>query len=114
MNTGGKFTSAAILKLVAALAISAQPAGASYGIYVGKNLTADGSVFLAGYGDEPSSHWLEIVPRARLARRGHDHGRRHGGGAAIPGELIEIPQVRRHRQVHHHELLVVRRLSRRR
>jgi hypothetical protein len=30
---------------------------------VGKNLTADGSVFLAGYGDEPSSHWLEIVPR---------------------------------------------------
>jgi dipeptidase len=66
---------------------------ASYGIYVGKNCTADGSVFLGGYGDEPSSHWLEIVPR-----------REHPAGATIkvgatdkaryPGELIEIPQVR--------------------
>ena len=33
---------------------------ASYGIYIGKKVTADGSVFLAGYGDEPSSHWLEV------------------------------------------------------
>jgi hypothetical protein len=67
---------------------------ASYGIYIGKNLTADGSVFLAGYGDEPSSHWLEIVP-----------GREWPSGASIrvgatatalfPGVLIEIPQVRR-------------------
>ncbi len=65
---------------------------ASYGIYVGKNLTADGSVFLAGYGDEPSSHWLEIVPR-----------RQHPAGATItvgathearyPGQLIKIPQA---------------------
>jgi dipeptidase len=65
---------------------------ASYGIYVGKNLTADGSVFLAGYGDEPSSHWLEIVPR-----------REHKAGATItvgataaasyPGQLIQIPQA---------------------
>jgi dipeptidase len=67
---------------------------ASYGVYVGKNLTADGSVFLAGYGDEPSSHWLEIVP-----------AKTHPAGATImvgataaaryPGELIAIPQVER-------------------
>src|SRR5262245_48848999 len=65
---------------------------ASYGIYVGRNLTADGSVFLAGYGDEPSSHWLDIVP-----------GREHPEGtmimvgadaqASYPGELIQIPQA---------------------
>jgi len=65
---------------------------ASYGIYVGKNVTADRSVFLAGYGDEPSSHWLEIVQQ-----------RKHSRGAVInvgatkdaryPGELIQIPQV---------------------
>ena len=35
----------------------------SYGIYIGRNLTADGVAYLAGYGDEPSSHWLEINPR---------------------------------------------------
>ena len=68
------------------------PAGASYGIYVGKNCSTDGCVFLAGYGDEPSSHWLEIVPRLK-----------HPAGATIkvgvtdqaryPGVLIEIPQV---------------------
>ena len=67
-------------------------AEASYAIYVGKNLTRDGSVFLAGYGDEPSSHWLEIVPR-----------RKHGPGSTMtvgataesryPGELMEIPQA---------------------
>ena len=65
---------------------------ASYGIYVGKNLTADGSVFLGGYGDEPSSHWLEIV-----ARRKHPSGAVVKVGATkearYPGELIEIPQV---------------------
>lgn len=69
------------------------PAEASYGIYVGKNLTADGSVLLGGTGDEVSSHWLEIVP-----------GKQHPPGATIsvgvddkatyPGEFIEIPQVR--------------------
>src|SRR5688500_9432990 len=68
------------------------PAWASYGIYVGKDCAADGSVFLAGYGDEPSRHWLEIVPR-----------RQHAAGATIavgvteaasyPGNLIEIPQA---------------------
>jgi dipeptidase len=65
---------------------------ASYGIYIGKNCTSDGSVFLAGYGDEPSSHWLEIVPR-----REHPSGTRIKVGATAkadyPGELIEIPQA---------------------
>ena len=36
---------------------------ASVAIYVGKNLTKSGNVLLAGFGDEPSSHWLSIVPR---------------------------------------------------
>jgi hypothetical protein len=35
------------------------PAFASYAIYVGKNLTTDGSVLIGGSGDEVSSHWLE-------------------------------------------------------
>jgi hypothetical protein len=67
-------------------------AHASYGIYVGKNLTSDGSVFLAGYGDEPSSHWLDIVPR-----RAHAEGTMIVVGAdaqaQYPGQLIQIPQV---------------------
>jgi dipeptidase len=67
-------------------------AWASYGIYVGKNLTVDGSVFLAGYGDEPSSHWLEIVPR-----RDYPPGTSIKVGATAvaryPGVLIDIPQV---------------------
>ncbi|MFZ9199475.1 MAG: C69 family dipeptidase [Paracoccaceae bacterium] len=65
----------------------------SYGIYIGKNHAADGHAWLAGYGDEPSSHWLEIVPRQT-----------HAAGATItvgmtpeadlPGRLTDIPQVR--------------------
>jgi dipeptidase len=64
----------------------------SYGLYIGRNHTADGIAYLAGYGDEPSSHWLEIVPRHR-----------HGAGtmievgvtpqADLPGRLSKIPQV---------------------
>jgi len=82
-----------ILVSVICLLFPLESVHASYGIYVGKNCTADGSVFLGGYGDEPSSHWLEIVPR-----------REHPAGATIkvgatekasyPGELIDIPQVR--------------------
>lgn len=68
------------------------PVRASYGIYVGRNLTKDGCVFLGGYGDEPSSHWLEIVPR-----REHEPGSTVAVGATeeanYPGELIEIPQA---------------------
>ena len=49
--------------LVALCCIS-QPSFASYAIYVGKNLTTDGSVLIGGSGDEVSSHWLEVVPGA--------------------------------------------------
>src|SRR5262245_10505107 len=66
---------------------------ASYGIYVGRNLTADGSVFLAGYGDEPSSHWLEIVP-ARDWPEGTTFQAGATESASFPGELIDVPQAR--------------------
>ncbi|PLW81397.1 peptidase U34 [Kineobactrum sediminis] len=72
--------------------LPATNAVASYGIYVGKNLTADGSVLLGGTGEEVSSHWLEIVPR-----RDHEQGATIIVGvddrATYPGELSEIPQV---------------------
>ncbi|MUL41451.1 peptidase U34 [Streptomonospora sp. PA3] len=70
------------------------PAGAdkSIGFYVGKNLTADGSVLIGGFGHEPSSHWLEIVDRRR-----HPQDAMITVGAteeaSIPGRLTEIPQV---------------------
>ncbi|MBK1865068.1 C69 family dipeptidase [Aestuariivirga sp. YIM B02566] len=64
----------------------------SYALYIGKNHTSDGVPYLAGYGDEPSSHWLEIVPR-----------RAHAADAMVtvgvtaesdfPGALSQIPQV---------------------
>ena len=72
--------------------LSSQAAWASYGIYVGRNLTADGSVLLGGTGDEPSSHWLDIVPR-----KSHAPGETILVGvtkeANFPGELIGIPQA---------------------
>lgn len=79
---------------VAALALlPSLSAMASYGIYVGKNLTADGSVLIGGTGEEVSSHWLEIVPR-----RTHPEGATIIVGvddqATYPGQLTEIPQVR--------------------
>ena len=67
-------------------------AQASYGIYIGKNLTADGSVFIGGSGDEPSSHWLVVQPRQQ-----HDVDATITVGvtevARYPGELTEIPQI---------------------
>jgi len=64
----------------------------SYALYIGKNHTSDGVPYLAGYGDEPSSHWLEIVPR-----------RKHVADATVtvgvtaesdfPGALSHIPQA---------------------
>ena len=88
----GNFASA-ILKAVCLLLVCL-PAAASYGIYVGRHLTDDGSVFLGGSGDEVSSHWLEIVPARQHAvdatiTVGVD------ASAVLPGELTEIPQVRR-------------------
>jgi dipeptidase len=82
-----------VLACVAVTTITLDPARASYCVYVGKNLTVDGSVFLGGYGDEPSSHWLEIVPRKE-----HPEGTTITVGAtqdaSYPGRLIEIPQTR--------------------
>ena len=74
------------------LLLPGQQALASYGIYVGRNLTADGNVFLGGSGDEVSSHWLEIVPA-----RKHPAGTTISVGvdatAVLPGRFIDIPQV---------------------
>lgn len=89
MHTRAQSALVAILALIAAV----PAADASYAIYVGRNLTADGSVLIGGSGDEVSSHWLEIVP-----------GASHPAGATItvgataeaqfPGRLIEIPEAR--------------------
>lgn len=80
--------------LAALLLVTAMPTSASVAVYVGKNLTADGSVLLAGYGDEPSSHWLSIVPaRDHAADATVTVGAT--ASAEMPGELIEIPQVTR-------------------
>ena len=64
----------------------------SYGLYIGKNFTSDGHAWLAGYGDEPSSHWLEIAPRK-------EHKKKEVISVGVtetanfPGKLINIPQV---------------------
>ena len=82
----------AVLTGAVAAIVGAAPASASYGYYVGKNLTSDGSVMIGGTGEEVSGHWLEIVPA-----QDHPDGTTISVGvtkdAAIPGELIEIPQV---------------------
>jgi hypothetical protein len=78
--------------LASCTAFIASPALASYGFYVGKNLTETGGVLIGGTGEEVSSHWLEIVPAAS-----HEEGATVEVGvtedASIPGRLIEIPQV---------------------
>ncbi|MCP3803638.1 C69 family dipeptidase [Allokutzneria sp. A3M-2-11 16] len=87
---------------LAVLMTSGPPAGArarektapdkSFAVYVGKNLTRNGRPFLGGFGHEPSSHWIDIVPRKR-----HPEGSTIEVGATaeanIPGELTRIPQV---------------------
>ena len=87
-------TRAAARCLAALALLAAGEAGASYGIYVGRDLTEDGSVMLGGSGDEVSSHWLVLVPAAE-----HPEGATITVGvdasANLPGELGEIPQVRR-------------------
>jgi dipeptidase len=64
----------------------------SYAIYVGKNRSSDGCAYLAGYGDEPSSHWLEVLPRLQ-----HEPGAEIEVGvtpeAAMPGIRTTIPQA---------------------
>jgi dipeptidase len=81
------------IALLVATLLFERAAFASYAIYVGKNLTADGSVFIGGSGDEVSSHWLEVVPA-----RDHPKGASISVGvtaeAFMPGQFIEIPQAR--------------------
>lgn len=80
------------LAKLASLLVLAAPATASYAFYVGKNLTADGSVMVGGTGEEVSSHWLQLFPA-----RDHAPNETIRVGvtesASIPGQLIEIPQV---------------------
>lgn len=68
------------------------PTIASYGFYVGKNLTDDGSVLIGGTGEEVSGHWLTVVPAKK-----HAEGAMISVGATekayMPGKLIEIPQA---------------------
>lgn len=80
--------------LAALLLIGSMSAKASYSIYVGKNLTEDGSVLIGGSGDEVSSHWLEVVaarsyPTGSVVKVGVDET------ANMPGQFIEIPQADR-------------------
>jgi hypothetical protein len=93
-----------IFTLIAAVvALIASPAWASYAIYVGKNLTSDGSVFIGGTGDEPSSHWLEIVPR-----KNHTASETISVGvtkeANLSRRIDRNPPGTCHRQIHHYEL----------
>jgi dipeptidase len=66
--------------------------GKSMGIYVGSDLTDDGSTLLGGFGHEPSSHWIDIVPRQQFPK---DATTTVGvtEDAVIPGKLTEIPQA---------------------
>jgi dipeptidase len=64
----------------------------SIGFYVGSELTENGNTILGGFGHEPSSHWIDIVPAQE-----HPEGSVVEVGvtedANLPGELIEIPQA---------------------
>jgi hypothetical protein len=64
----------------------------SYGIYIGRNHTADGIAYLAGYGDEPSAHWLELVPRQSYAP-GSTITVGVTSHAGLPGRRSQIPQA---------------------
>jgi dipeptidase len=80
--------------LGAAVLLAVEPASASYAVYVGRALTAEGVVLVGGTGEEVSSHWLEIVPAQR-----HPAGATVEvgvtGEARIPGERMRIPQAAR-------------------
>ena len=64
----------------------------SFALWIGRELTSDGVAYLAGYGDEPSSHWLEVIERGV-----HDQGSMIEVGvtpdAPMPGVRTSIPQV---------------------
>ncbi len=88
------------LLLGALVALACSPlAHASLFLYVGKNLTRSGNVMVAGFGDEPSSHWLEIVPRRQYPEGatvpvGGTESVLVPNKLTLPGKLIDIPQVR--------------------
>ena len=81
-----------MLRQITSLSLLATTATASYAFYVGKNLTKDGSVIVGGTGEEVSSHWLQLFPA-------QDHAPNETVSvgvtkdAAIPGDIIKIPQV---------------------
>jgi dipeptidase len=64
----------------------------SYAIYIGKNHSATGHAWLAGYGDEPSSHWLQITPRKQHAPQ-EQITVGVSADADLPGRLTQIPQA---------------------
>ena len=78
--------------LFATVLLLSPAAFSSYAIYVGKNLTKDGSVFIGGSGDEVSSHWLEVVPAEDHA---NDATITVGvtAEANMPGHFTQISQV---------------------
>ncbi|HEY4557993.1 MAG TPA: hypothetical protein VIG82_07370 [Enteractinococcus sp.] len=64
----------------------------SIAFYIGADHTENGHPMLGGFGHEPSSHWVEVVPEQQ-----HPEGSTITVGATeearLPGELIQIPQV---------------------
>ncbi|MGG7463898.1 C69 family dipeptidase [Plantibacter sp. YIM 135347] len=105
-GTSAALASAAATAPTASAATAAPAAGASlaqagptdgepdksFAFYVGKNRSASGHTLLGGFGHEPSSHWLEVVPRQQ-----HEPGSTIVVGATeeadMPGVLTEIPQA---------------------
>ena len=83
---------ATVASTLGLLTISSIDAQASYAIYIGKNLTADGSVLIGGSGDEVSSHWLEIVPARRFSA-GATVSVGVDETANMPWQFIEITQA---------------------
>ena len=64
----------------------------SVSFYVGKDLTKEGCVFLAGYGDEPSSHYFHLAEREEADPEATmEVG--VNSEAKFPGERIEIPKT---------------------
>ncbi|WP_437583179.1 C69 family dipeptidase [Paramicrobacterium sp. CJ85] len=64
----------------------------SFAVYIGKNRTEDGYTMLGGFGHEPSSHWLEVVP-AQDHPKGSEITVGADETADMPGKLTSIPQV---------------------
>ena len=62
------------------------------GVYVGRNLTTDGSVLLGQLGDESSSHWIEVIPH-RFWEADAVLSIGVNTEANFPGVMTEIPQL---------------------